>query len=285
MNISSEREARNHLIELVKEAKKHLGLSDPIHYENAIVPVKECYGITMGYKSGVTDSGAYFHDGVSGAIVVNPDHPETRRNFTFFHEISHHLIRRDERLTSFLHEYAEGEGFERLLERFCNLGAAEFLIPRTEVSKKIRNQGFSIRLVESLDSVYHASAIAIAIQLAESASHNCRILICGRPFRDTPPMRDFPLYSPQLTVQYSAYSPANGGKYRVRPNTIIPKGHIIQQVFDNHNYLKGSDTIPFRSGKIWNVDIEAFFYQNMVFATLNHDSPHSNQQPALFELE
>ena len=51
-----------------------------------------------------------------------------RKQFTRFHEVTHHLINEDEELISMLHDatWDQNGEYERQVERLCNIGAAEF---------------------------------------------------------------------------------------------------------------------------------------------------------------
>ena len=67
----------------------------------------------------------------------------SRRRFTFYHEIVHQLIKRNDVLFSILHDqYRADTDFERICERLCDVGAAEFLIPRTRVRQRSTNEVF-----------------------------------------------------------------------------------------------------------------------------------------------
>src|ERR1700730_17782521 len=64
-----------------------------------------------------------------------------RRRFTLYHEIVHLLIKRNDELYSILHDqYASDTDFNRIGERLCNLGAAEFVIPREVVLAAIEEK-------------------------------------------------------------------------------------------------------------------------------------------------
>ena len=70
-----------------------------------------------------------------GTILINSRiQSKERKRFTQFHEITHHLIDEDGDLISILHDAAWGE-YDKQVERLCNIGAAEFLMPREEFTK------------------------------------------------------------------------------------------------------------------------------------------------------
>src|SRR6185295_12498409 len=107
-------------------------------------PVAAYLGLTVRELELPLDEGQYLPD--FGLIVVDPRVSDPDRlNFTFYHEVSHHLIRQDDELYSFLDQYAPGDkAFKTTLEAFCNIGAAEFLIPSQDVRNIIATEGFSV---------------------------------------------------------------------------------------------------------------------------------------------
>jgi Zn-dependent peptidase ImmA (M78 family) len=216
-----------------------------------------------------------------------------RLNFTFFHEVSHHLIREDALLYSFLHEYVQGnQELKRVVETYCNFGAAEFIIPMQDLRHFLTDHGFSIAHIERLEETYPASKIAIAIQMAHCATHQCYVVVCeyGLPSRREEAQAPSNLLfessqdSPGLYVCYTAQSPSIT-KYSIARHTRISKEHIIAIAYHQRSHIKGRDTIPFRSQTRWEVDCEACFLKGKVFAVFNVSPPliHSSQQLDLFD--
>lgn len=83
----------------------------------------------------------------------------------------------DGELYGFLDDHSP-QDLHPTLERFCHMGAAEFLVPSVEIRKIIDEQGFSIVLIRDLDEKFPASKPAIAIQLTQCASHQCIVMVC-----------------------------------------------------------------------------------------------------------
>jgi Zn-dependent peptidase ImmA (M78 family) len=211
-------------------------------------------------------------------------------NFSYYHEISHHLIRNDNILYGFLNDLAgRNEDFDALVERFANIGAAEFLIPLDEIYHFLSVNGFSIKLLPELDLQYPASKLAIAIQMAQCSSHRCFVVVCKYgPFLKKDSEQEG-LISKQsksksrLYIQYSSSSPSQD-KYSIAKNTLVPDNHILNSVFQKQGYLKGMDDIPFKSGTKWKVDCEALFYKGKVYGVFNISQPAIpfTLQPSLF---
>ena len=105
---------------------------------------------------------------------------EERKQFTRFHEITHHLINEDEELIDMLHEmpWSQNDEYEKQLERLCNIGAAEFLMPCEEFTELYKEQGFNVRLIPFAANYFESSVIATTIQLAQVAPNSCITAIC-----------------------------------------------------------------------------------------------------------
>lgn len=219
-------------------------------------------------------------------IVINQEinSPE-RWNFTFYHEVTHHLLRNDDSFYSALHDFAcKEQSFERTLESLCNIGAAEFLLPGHQVRSLIEREGFSIQHLKVFCDHRQASMPAAAIQLAQHAAHNCYIVICeiGLPTSSScqPKLISSLTQSPILYVLYSAGSPS--AKYTISRYTMIPAGHLIQEAHRAQTTMVGSDLIPFKSGKKWPVPCEAMFFRGKTIAVFNVTEPVTPLQSRLF---
>jgi Zn-dependent peptidase ImmA (M78 family) len=121
----SERELRERVIKLVQSARTGL------RGKALVDEIEEDFGIQIceGYLPKDKD-GAYVEDKTK-IIINNSVTSYERRRFTIYHELVHHLIRKDQDLYSYLHDaYLGPNDFDRMIELLCNVGAAEFLLPR-----------------------------------------------------------------------------------------------------------------------------------------------------------
>ena len=208
-----------------------------------------------------------------------------RKRFTQFHEITHHLIDEDGDLISILHDAAWGE-YDKQVERLCNIGAAEFLMPREEFTKLYKQKGFSVELIPFAANYFEGSAIATTIQLAQVAPNSCITAICeyglisNKTARSQGDLFDEKNRTPKpkLHVVYSASSPAT--KYWLARDTDIPDDHLIHQAFLEAQPLEGESYVPFRSGNRMPCDCEALpdKDRNRVYA-LFHLIPPPNPNP------
>ena len=211
-----------------------------------------------------------------------------RKQFTRFHEVTHHLIDEDEELISVLHDvtWDQNGEYERQVERLCNIGAAEFLMPREEFTKLYKEKGFSVELIPFAANHFESSAIATTIQLAQVAPNSCITAICefglisNKTARSQGDLFDEKNRTPKpkLHVVYSASSPVT--KYWLARGTNIPNDHLIHQAFLEAQHLEGESYIPFRSGNQMPCDCEALpdKDRNRVYA-LFHMIPPPNPNP------
>ncbi|RIK43620.1 MAG: hypothetical protein DCC55_05110 [Chloroflexi bacterium] len=278
MQLQNDKSVRRRVLDLVESVRKNVG--GPFYYRGVRDPVADYLGIKVMEKQMPLDEGQYIPSSppqiVIDPVINDPD----RRNFTFFHEVTHHLIAQDDDLTEFLNEHAYYH-YEKVLERLCNIGAAEFLIPAADVRAAIEREGFEMSAIEALDHVFQASKPAIAIQFATCAPHQCVVVVCehGLPHREreqNPLFQPGNARQPYLFVQYAACSPSFA--YSCGRFVVIPSNHLIESAYQERRSLKGRASIPFVSGKEWWVDCDAHFYQGKVYAAFNVTSPPSTLQ-------
>ena len=207
---------------------------------------------------------------------------EERKRFTQFHEVVHYLIRQDEDLISDLQDYPYSmdsmeDEYEKVVEILCNIGAAEFLMPRDEFKKLYTAEGFNVNLILRASDHFKSSTIATTIQLAQIAPNQCitAIFEYGLTPKKTIQSQaslfntEYPHQKPKWHVIYSASSPAADrwlAKY-----TIFPDDHLINQAFLQAKMLEGDSEIPF-PGWQESCTCEALPYKNRVYA-LFHLSP------------
>ena len=225
------------------------------------------------------------------AILVNSRiQNQERKQFTRFHEVMHHLIDRDEELISILNEATWGQDgeYDRQIERLCNIGAAEFLMPREKFTKLYKEKGFNVELIPVAAIDFKSSAIATTIQLAQIAPHSCITAICEYgliPNETSPAQGDFLKQvdytsTKKLHVVYSASSPSM--KYWLARYTHIPDNHIIHQAFRQSQSLEGESYVPFRTGKQPPCYCETLLDKDRVYVLFHRVPPPNPNQLTFF---
>ncbi len=280
MLITTERQAKQRVVELVRQVKSKMNLQSPPEYMGVNDPTARFLGIAVEEGFLHLDDGLY--DSSPPKIIIDPDKSDQERlNFTFFHEVTHHLIRQDGELYGFLDDHSP-EHFDETKDMYCNIGAAEFLIPQFDVRQVIAQSGFTIDLIQQFDTVYPASKPAIAIQLAQCAPHQCIVVVCeyGQIPRHNRVQSGFgvrtgPAFS-QLFVRYSSSSPTC--KYTSGRFVAIPRDHLITDAYESQQPVRGEANIPFRSGTKWAVNCEATCYKGKVYAVFNISDPVPRNQ-------
>ncbi|HVB25211.1 MAG TPA: ImmA/IrrE family metallo-endopeptidase [Ktedonobacteraceae bacterium] len=215
---------------------------------------------------GTGREGAAFAD----TIVLDPSMGvKARQRFTLYHEIVHLLLKRNDELYSILHDqYPSDKDFNHIIERLCNAGAAEFVIPREAVRTAMEEKGFSISLVRDLSSISEVSPAAVSVQLALCAKHECIMTVCRLAAH---PEVDEPLFSdklrPGMVLQVSMSVSSLRTKYRVARGSRISKGHLFYEAYEAEDgeVVRGEAPVPLRSGRQWIVECEAMRIGGQVF--------------------
>lgn len=265
LSILTERAAKEFLASLVQDVKDAVEATSPLRYQGVDDPITRHLGIkVIEQKQGSNASeGMYIrsrrNSSEQRAIIVDVRVGDLDRlNFTFFHEVTHHLIEQNAELVEYLNEYAFDE-YEQVLEKLCNVGAAEFLTPANEIRAIIDERGFRISLIEELDQLYAASKPAIAIQLAQCAPHECVVVVCEYGKLPTA-TKDNALMDvgdgsiDGLFTLYASGSPSF--KYPVGRYVPIPQDHLLWAVYETRSPKSGTANIPFQSRNPWSVNCE-----------------------------
>ena len=268
---------RTHVLELVRDTVK----------KYASTPIPRFSEIQTGLGLDVKE--VELRPSVDGilaerTILVNSRiQNEERKQFTRFHEVTHHLINEDGDLISEIHDATldQGSEYKRQIERLCNIGAAEFLMPSKEFTKLSEEKGFNVGLIPFASSYFGSSAIATTIQLAQIAPNSCISAICeyGVVPNDAASSQGHLLEGqyrspqPTLHVAYSASSPTM--KYWLARHTTIPDDHLIHHAFLQSHALEGKSYVLFGSGNQMPCHCEALRDKDRVYV-LFHLTPLPN---------
>lgn len=159
----------------------------------------------------------------SRTILVAAGQPRTRQRFTLAHEVMHQLIENDGDLLSDLHDAYEGRALETALERLCNLGAAEMLLPGEVVAKALAEAGPNPRLIWELAGRWGVSEAAAAVALSRALGPGAQVSIWGgRPL--------------ELYVAAGAAAPARG--------LVLPGRHPLSEVRQTGLPFRGPLDLP-----------------------------------------
>lgn len=191
-----------------------------------------------------------------------------RVQYTIFHEIMHYLLERDGELYEYLTDVLADDPrtFDTVIERWCQLGAAEFLLPRQTVRSVITDMGFSVQVVEKVAELTGASVVASSIQVATCAPVDCYVVVCRYG-----PSPQWP-HQPTLFVEQATRR--LGSQFPIARGTTIPNDHLFRAAWDSGVPQSGKTVIPFRSGKSYPCShAEACRLGNQVIGVLYKGSP------------
>lgn len=275
----SQRELAQHLLEQIDAVRANL----PNTTLDALLKELNLRRIDAPPPSG--GDGLYSQE--LGAVFLNPSvRVAERRIFTGFHEGTHAIVRRDATIRDELAELCPSDEAERpIIELLCNIGAAEFLMPRARFVPLLRSQPSLAECIERAEREFpEASLPALAQQIAHYASPPGMVLICAH----APIPREGGFERARTHIQYSFVPPVAGtGRVRPRPKRfqVIRDDHPIAGIVDHRRPYDGDTYYPYSTDARIPCWCEAVWHtrSQRVVAILRDRAPRraGNEQPAL----
>lgn len=258
----SDQELEVMVLDLVHRARGEYGIVQGHRGEQAC----QAIGLRLSRRPLPDMTDGLLHD---KEVVINVALRHAPRvQYTIFHEIMHYLLERDGELYNYLTEVLahDPRAFDAVIERWCQLGAAEFLLPRQMVRSVIADVGFSVHVVEKVADLTNASIAASAIQVATCAPVDCYVVVCRYG-----PSPHWP-HQPTLFVEQATRR--LGSQFPIARGTTIPSDHLFRTAWDSGIPQSGQTVIPFRSGKCYPCPhAEACRLGNQVIGVLYKGSP------------
>jgi len=195
----------------------------------------------------------------------------------------HDRIEHDDELLSLLAD-AYLASYDTTIERLCNAGAAELLMPSADMQEMVRQYGFSTQIIPALCGRYNASSIAVAFHMIFTATHKCYLVIAEPDYiipdkltmlADTKPAEA----QLKLIMIYTAASSST--KYSIKRGQIVSSDHPIFTAWEQKDNIACRARIPFSTGKGWEMDFDALYFTSKIFAVFNESYPSSNDQMQL----
>lgn len=148
-------------------------------------------------------------------IQFNPSRPNTRRNFSICHEIAHtffpdcyeHVRLRSRNKRQFDPD-AE-------VERLCDIGASELLLPLDPFLKCVRRYGMTLRAIDPLRQLFESSRDATISRLVQTTDVECAAVFLEAKLKPSEQKLlrqeafpfEIPIPQPKMRVSYSVPSP------------------------------------------------------------------------------
>jgi Zn-dependent peptidase ImmA (M78 family) len=233
--------------------------------------IAQHYGAKLYWEKMEQEKPGYYLKDESLIVLNNRISSSERLNFTFYHELAHHILEHnDDFLSLFADAYLPTSGNYDLMEKLCNEAAAEILVPYNDLQCVLQEYDFSVSLIPLLSERYNASSIAVAIQMVTHASHDCYLVIAGT--RGVENARQL-----ELVIIYSSQS--STVKYSIKRFQVIHHNHLLYKALScAETPITGEGKLPFASGRGWCVACEAIYYRGRVFAFFNASQPISSKQ-------
>jgi len=236
--------------------------------------VAEKYNLTFGWGTLPDgDEGSYIKEKRQIILDTRVRIPE-RLHFSFYHELMHAHIEDDDDILSLLadaHIYDEYD----TIERMCNAGAAELIVPGDEVYGFLRTKPFSASLIPEMCERFLASSLAVAFKMINHTSHECHLVIAEPTMTNAD--------HAELVIIYTGKSSAVE-KYSIKRGQILPTRSLLYRALHmgDGKSCQGEDCIPFASGTEWLVPCDTICFRGKVFAFFNVKPPISVNQLSLF---
>lgn len=280
--ISSVRDMRAYIVSLVQRKVKCLSLSSDATYQEVVAalgfpPVRfermpnGCFGRRHGNQ-----------------IAVNSDMTFRERiEFTVFHEILHILIDIDGNIDSALLEHLEhgSNHYVWNIEDFCNLGAAEWIMPSQDFRELMDAKLWKLASLRCVTEIFRCSLMAAAFQFAHWNPDPCHVVVCEAKWiapREEPSLALQPS-SRSLNTLMVTHTVRNDTKYAMRRNVPVPQDHLIDRAWRDGNPIEGKAQ-GFFHNPCGVMDSEAVPFGSRVYSVFYERqrrwvSPHS--QPSL----
>jgi IrrE N-terminal-like domain len=246
MSLFTPRELDLKIVQMVSDARVRYGIPEGCEAEVACAMA----GLKVKYAPlALGTEGAL----VEGQVIVNRGTRWTpRAQFTIYHELFHHLLEEDGDIIEHYTELLRGddEQYRSAIERCCNQGAAEFMMPQTRVREAIQAEGFSVDIIELIADRHGSSLIASSLQLAHCSPVDCFVVLCSNG--------SVPRARPRRTGLYVDYvgAPARR-KYMLARYSPIRSDHVLAEAWKERRHLSGATYVPYRSGKYMPCHCEA----------------------------
>lgn len=232
------RELDQRIVDLVARARNDHGIAAGCDGRAA------CEKLGLKLERGALPTGT---DGMlaEGCVIIDRGVSWAPRvEFTIYHEITHHLLEEDDEIIEHFTELLRNNerAYDREIERCCDKGAAEFLMPQASVAETISNEGFSVELVELISERHGSSIIASALQLARCAPVDCFVVLCSHGFAPRSRPR-----RPGLYVDYVG-APLRR-KYPLARFSVVHGDHVLAHAWEDRCWVEGETYVPYSSGK------------------------------------
>jgi hypothetical protein len=270
MHLITSRELNRKIVRMVSDARERYGIPEGCEAQVAcaMADLKVVYApLALGMD------GALIEDRIiiNRAIRYRP-----RVQFTIYHELFHHLLEEYGDIIEYYTELSRGDDaqYKRAIERCCDRGAAELMMPQSRVREAIRSEGFSVSLIGLIADCHGSSLIAAALQLAHCAPVDCFVVLCSHgPVPKARP-RQFGLY-----VDYVGAPERR--KYMLARYSPVRRDHVLAEAWEEQRAARGDTYVAYPSGKFMPCYCEAEPLGPFLAGILSFEEPAPDGQMTL----
>lgn len=231
----TDRDIDDLIVDIVARTREQFGIPE------GTSGVRACEAIGLNLRWSSLNKQAGFWSEKDNAIFISRAITwQPRIDFTIYHEILHYILSVEESEIMEFYTNAvpnDPKAFARAIERCCNAGAAEFLLPRQRVREAIAKDGLSVDLIEQLTVDHRTSLLATAIQVALNAPVACYVVVCTHGPSPLLPGRIC------LHVEQAAMHPKI--RYPWKRGSVIPDDHLFADVWRTRQPASGPSRVVF----------------------------------------
>ena len=170
-------------------------------------------------------------------LEFNPDRPAGRRNFSICHEIAHTFFSDCYEIVQHRRSNPTEYGAGHEVERLCQIGAAELLMPEAEFRRDLASYPFSLSSVSVLMDRYAASREAVIRRMVSLSKQACAAVFLSKRISNTE-RRNMADGSPvpKMRILYAVPSPTFS--LFLPPNKSVPDGSCVYKANEEQRVVR-----------------------------------------------
>ena len=207
-------------------------------------------------------------------IDYNNNKPITRINFSICHEIIHTFFPDQFKMIRLRYKNKKKFDPNQELEKLCDIGAAELLMPANSFQKDLEKYGLKLESVKLLSDRYKASKEAIINRMIHLSGIKCAAIIIELTYKPSQTANEN-----QMTLNFivDGPKPKMRVQYTIRSeyfNIFIPQHKSIPDDSCVYDAVKQNKII--KSKECWEINgLESINIEVMPLSSINNDSPRA----------
>ena len=184
-------------------------------------------------------------------LMFRRDVADKRLNFTLCHEVAHTLFPDCAGMIRFRNANRGRFDPDREVEFLCDIGAAEFLLPAPYFEDELKQNGISLKAVETLSTRFNASREAIIRRIPSTNLEPCAVVYLGLGLnkkeaisQNNPllPFDESEVTRPKPRLRIRKVHASTGFTVFLPTNKSIPDESVLYNLLSGQEYVSTSET-------------------------------------------